>query len=265
MTDIDYLITESTYANRMHRVRRSAHEELLEQVQDACVKRPGRLIIPAFSVGRTQAILFTLKRLIESGDLPQIPVFADSPLALESTNIHFRFHDLMNEEAREELKSTGELFGFEQLRLVQDEDDQEDMEYQRDPCIIVSSSGMMDGGRIQAHLQDQVMNPMCTVLIAGYCTPGTLGARLLNGENPVRILNKERYVYARIRQTDVFSAHPDEEGLLKYLKNSLSSRLKKLFLIHGVEEDMEVFQTRLKGELSCDVELPEKVQIFRLN
>ncbi|MBR9861097.1 MBL fold metallo-hydrolase [bacterium] len=264
MENLDYLICEATYGNRSHKVQISPLEELKSQVIQACVNKAGRLIIPAFSVGRTQAILFTLKQLFESGEVPSIRVFADSPLALASTNIHNKFRSYLNEEAKMSAAETGELFDFKELHLVQDESDAQDMELYHDSCIIVSSAGMLEGGRIQQHLQDHVSNPLCTVLIAGFCTPGTLGAKLLDGINPIRIKNQDRYVYAKVLQTDVFSAHPDKDGLLRYIESCKSDSNFKLFIVHGEESGMEAFSELVKDKLNIPVEVPRKGQTFSL-
>ncbi len=264
MPKLDYLVTETTYGNRLHKETRSAEDVLYEQVYESCVKNNGRLIIPAFSVGRTQAILFTLKKLFKSKKLPPIRVFADSPLALASTNIHNRFSDFLNLEARSYAKDQGSLFDFKSLQLVEDEEDVEEMDYYQDACIIVSSAGMLEGGRIQQHVSDHIQNPKCTILIAGFCSPGTLGEKLLSGATMLKIKGKEKYVYANILQTDVFSAHPDANGLKEYLNESDHSALKKIIFVHGEEESMELLKADLPSALAEKVQIPERGEEFNL-
>jgi metallo-beta-lactamase family protein len=264
MPNLDYLITETTYGNRLHRETRSSEEVLLEHVTKACIKNNGRLIIPAFSVGRTQAILFTLKKLFQSGEVPPVRVYADSPLALASTNIHNRFTDFLNTEAKSYAIEDRSLFDFKSLYLIEDEDDAEEMDYYQDACIIVSSAGMLEGGRIQQHISNHIQNPKATVLIAGFCAPGTLGEQLLSGVSMLRIKGKDKYVYASILQTDVFSAHPDAEGLKSYFSASNSAELKSIFFVHGEESSMTMLKDTLKPDLAKKVIIPDRGQEFTL-
>lgn len=258
MEDLNVLVTETTYGNRQHKEKRSAEEVLIEQVTNTCIKQDGRLIIPAFSVGRTQAVLFTLKKLFTEGKLPPIRVFADSPLALASSQIHNKFSHYLNKEAKSYKSEHGGLFDFKSLHLVEDEDDIEDMEMYRDACIIVSSAGMLEGGRIQQHINDHIQNPLCTILIAGFCSPHTLGAKLLEGHSTIRIQGKDRYVFAKILQTDVFSAHPDIDGLQDYFENTDNPNLKKVYFVHGEESSMYDLKNELEETFRAKVEIPAR-------
>ena len=264
MQGLNYLITETTYGNRQHKEKRSPEDVLIEYVTKTCVDQEGRLIIPAFSVGRTQAILFTLKKLFNTGILPPIRVFADSPLALASSNIHNRFSDYLNDEAKNNMLVDGSLFDFKSLYLVEDKSDVEDMELYRDSCIIVSSAGMLEGGRIQHHISDHIQNPSCTILIAGFCSPGTLGAQLLEGRSMIRVKGNDKYVYAKIDQTDVFSAHPDTDGLQDYFEATHTDQLTKLFFVHGEEESMYELKSLLSDDLQKKVVIPSKGESFQL-
>ena len=264
MPELDILVTETTYGNRKHKEVRSAEEVLIEQVTNTCVNQEGRLIIPAFSVGRTQSVLFTLKKLFNEGKLPPIRVFADSPLALASSNIHNKFSNYLNEEAQQHKSAEGSLFDFKSLHLVEDDEDVEDMELYRDACIIVSSAGMLEGGRIQHHISDHIQNPLCTVLIAGFCSPGTLGAQLLEGKSTIRIKGNDKYVFAKILQTDVFSAHPDIVGLTGYFEKSDSSKLEKVFFVHGEEEAMYDLKDTLNDSFQSKVIIPGRGEEWKL-
>jgi metallo-beta-lactamase family protein len=264
MEGLDYLVTETTYGNREHKEKRSPEDVLVEYVTKTCVDQEGRLIIPAFSVGRTQSILFTLKKLFNEGKLPPVRVFADSPLALASSNIHNRFSDYLNDEAKNYKLGDGSLFDFKSLHLIEDKSDVEDMELYRDSCIIVSSAGMLEGGRIQHHISDHIQNPSCTILIAGFCSPGTLGAQLLEGRSAIRVKGNDKYVFAKIDQTDVFSAHPDTIGLQDYFEASNDGQLTKLFFVHGEEESMKELKTLLSDNLKNKVTIPSKGEIFLL-
>ena len=264
MQGLNYLITETTYGNRQHKEKRSPEDVLIEYVTKTCVDQEGRLIIPAFSVGRTQAILFTLKKLFNTGILPPIRVFADSPLALASSNIHNRFSDYLNDEAKNNMLVDGSLFDFKSLYLVEDKSDVEDMELYRDSCIIVSSAGMLEGGRIQHHISDHIQNPSCSILIAGFCSPGTLGAQLLEGRSMIRVKGNDKYVYAKIDQTDVFSAHPDTDGLQDYFEATHTDQLTKIFFVHGEEESMYELKSLLSDDLQKKVVIPSKGESFQL-
>jgi metallo-beta-lactamase family protein len=264
MQGLNYLITETTYGNRQHKEKRSPEDVLIEYVTKTCVDQEGRLIIPAFSVGRTQAILFTLKKLFNTGILPPIRVFADSPLALASSNIHNRFSDYLNDEAKNNMLVDGSLFDFKSLYLVEDKSDVEDMELYRDSCIIVSSAGMLEGGRIQHHISDHIQNPSCTILIAGFCSPGTLGAQLLEGRSMIRVKGNDKYVYAKIDQTDVYSAHPDTDGLQDYFEATHTDQLTKIFFVHGEEESMYELKSLLSDDLQKKVVIPSKGESFQL-
>ena len=264
MQGLNYLITETTYGNRQHKEKRSPEDVLIEYVTKTCVDQEGRLIIPAFSVGRTQAILFTLKKLFNTGILPPIRVFADSPLALASSNIHNRFSDYLNDEAKNNMLVDGSLFDFKTLYLVEDKSDVEDMELYRDSCIIVSSAGMLEGGRIQHHISDHIQNPSCSILIAGFCSPGTLGAQLLEGRSMIRVKGNDKYVYAKIDQTDVFSAHPDTDGLQDYFEATHTDQLTKIFFVHGEEESMYELKSLLSDDLQKKVVIPSKGESFQL-
>lgn len=262
MPSLDYLVTETTYGNRLHKETRSPEDVLKEYVNEVCNQKNGKLIIPAFSVGRTQAILFTLKKLFDTGQLPPVRVFADSPLALASSNIHNRFTDFLNQEARDAAALGENIFNFKSLSLVEDAEDIEEMDLYRDANIVVSSAGMLEGGRIQQHLADHIQNPLCTVLIAGFCSPGTVGAKLLSGDTQIKLKGKYRYVYANIAQTDVFSAHPDAEGIKSYLASTKHNNLKHVFFVHGEEIAMQELRENLKEEYS--ITIPAKGEEFSL-
>jgi metallo-beta-lactamase family protein len=264
MKGLNYLVTETTYGNREHKEKRSPEDVLIEYVTKTCVDQEGRLIIPAFSVGRTQSILFTLKKLFNEGKLPSVRVFADSPLALASSNIHNRFSDYLNDEAKNYKLVDGSLFDFKSLYLIEDKSDVEDMELYRDSCIIVSSAGMLEGGRIQHHISDHIQNPSCTILIAGFCSPGTLGAQLLEGRSTIRVKGNDKYVFAKIDQTDVFSAHPDTNGLQDYFEASNDGQLTKLFFVHGEEESMNELKILLSDNLKNKVTIPSRGETFLL-
>jgi metallo-beta-lactamase family protein len=264
MDQPDYLVTESTYAGRKHKVTATPEEEMLMHVVKACVDQPGRLIIPAFSVGRTQGIVYTLRKLYQQGKLPRVRVFVDSPLAIKTTAIFPHYISELNEEARTEYAKTGELFDFEYLEMVMDQDGSEEIKYCYEPCVIISAAGMVEGGRIQEHIRNNIQNPFATVLIAGYCAEGTLGHRLLLGQPTVQINKKEVQIFAKISNTDVFSGHADHDALVDYVKDTGGTKLKKVFIVHGEEKSMFLFKDALEKEGMNAVFVPEKGDSFEL-
>ena len=264
MENLDYLVSESTYGGRKHFTdSRKAEEILLDQILDTCVERNGKLVIPAFSVGRTQAILFTIHQLYKDGKMPNIKVFTDSPLAIKSTRIYQHNINYLNEEAQEFQRKHGSLFNFPLLHVVEDDRESEYLSVLPEPCIIVSAAGMVEGGRIQMHVRNNIGSDQNTILIAGFCAEGTLGDRLLKGQGFVEINRKERPVHSKIDRTDVFSAHPDHPQLLSYFEETRKSgHLKKLFLVHGEETQMKTLAADVKGV--SEVYTPLKGQSFYL-
>lgn len=265
MTDLDYLISESTYGSRLHKELRSAEETMKEIIHQTCVENNGRLIIPAFSVGRTQVILFVIRKLMEAGEIPNIRVFADSPLAFASTHIHNKFTNYLNAEAKKYKNTNGTLFEFGDLYVLEDEDDKLELDYFSKPCIIVSSAGMLEGGRIQEHIVNHIRLPNCTILMAGFCAPGTVGAQLLEDRNYFYFKGKQFPVFAKIQQTDVFSAHADANALLTYFDKVKNPKLKKIFLVHGDEESQQQLEHLILEKIETAVYAPEKGEMMILN
>lgn len=258
MGNLDYLVMEGTYGSREHIEMRDAGEVLLDYLLELGKSPHSRLIIPAFSVGRTQALLFTLHRLYRDGKLPSVRVFADSPLGMNSGEIHQKYVNWLNPNARRYAEEYGNLFAFRQLFLVEDKEDEEMMRSFHSPSVLISSAGMMDGGRIQKHIADNIQNPDATILIAGYCTPGTLGHELLERKSSVLIRGREFPVFAKIAYTDVYSAHPDRNELAGYLRKTRDQgRLKHVFLSHGDPESLTAFRNYVE-QLKLDVIIPQK-------
>lgn len=263
---IQYLVCEGTYGGRKHLVTQPAEEELLQYIEETCIKYRGRLIIPAFSVGRTQAVVFTLNQLKKKGLIPpELRVFVDSPLAIKSTYVYENNFDLMNNEAQAFYKESGSLFQFDGIRYLEDKDEHDELRYYYDPCIIVSAAGMVEGGRIQEHISNNIDNPYATVLIAGFCAEGTLGHRLLQGQPKIKIKNREKNVYARIARTDVFSSHPDEAEILQYIhQTKAKNSLQSVFLVHGEPTALGALQQKLSEE-SFNTVIPSYKESFNLS
>lgn len=261
MSGLDYLVTESTYGGRNHQHNADSEEMMLKYIQDTCVKYKGKLVIPAFSVGRTQSIIFTLNQLYVKGLLPPVKVYTDSPLAIKTTRLYAEHINQLNPEAQEFYKANGQLFTFPNLYTIDEDFDSKMVSTMPEPAVIISAAGMVEGGRIQEHIRHNIGDAYSTILIAGYCADGTLGAELLKGRPSVLINKKERQVYAKVERTDAFSAHPDQEGLMRYLEASNYKSLKKIFLVHGDPDSLVKFKARIGLETAV---IPQMEQEFEL-
>lgn len=260
----DVIICESTYGDRDHTPVAEAEEALLAHVIDVCVTNKGRLIIPAFSIGKTQELLYTLNALSNDGKLPRIPVFIDSPLAISATGIVRMYSELFSDKVREELHTDPDLFSFPGTSFVRSADASKALNERQEPCIIVSASGMMEAGRVRHHLRHALPDPRNAVLAVGFCAPGTLGDRLLNGAEEVSLFGDKIPVKARILRMDFYSAHGDRTELQRYLSCQDPSKVKKLFLVHGVDNALEAFRDQLTEVGFRSIEIPAKGERFKL-
>lgn len=261
---VDYLVCESTYGNRLHEHHMTPEDALADVIQRTCIDIPGRLIIPSFSVGRTQALLYTLNRLYTERGFPPIKVFSDSPLAFESSKVYLKNIKLLSKEAKEFYEENEALFDFVNFEFLDSSKASKAVSNYGEPCIIVSSSGMVQGGRVEYHVATNISNPYCTILIIGYCAEGTLGWRLLNGQPTLGIKGKEYPVNAVIEKIDVFSGHGDRADLMKFVEMQSPEKLKKLFLVHGEESSMVSFKETLAEAGYNQVEIPKKGDSYQL-
>jgi len=260
---VDYLVCESTYGGRFHSTDQNLQDKLVDTINETCVKFPGRLIIPAFSIGRTQALVYSLNKIFSEGLLPPVKIFVDSPLASFATDVYRRHHHLLNEESQHFYQTRGDEFEFDELSYVHDKKESQSVSNYHEPCIIISSAGMLEGGRIQDHLYYNIQNYYCTILFIGYCAKGTLGDRLLRGDSIVRLRNRDLMVYATIKQTDLLSGHGDHNDLVNTVKQQDHSKLKAVFLVHGEHKRMHSLKEALL-EQGFNVNIPEKGEIFEL-
>ncbi|WAC40484.1 MBL fold metallo-hydrolase [Pedobacter sp. SL55] len=252
---VDYLVCEATYGGRLHSKDTSLEETLIKTIEETCVKNPGRLIIPAFSIGRTQSLIFKLNQIFSKGLLPPVEVFVDSPLANHATEIYRKHHQYVNEEAQSFYQAKGDEFEFDNLTYLQTQQESLAVSNYLDPCIIISSAGMLEGGRIQDHLYYNIQNYYCTIFFIGYCAKGTLGDRLLRGDPIVRLRNRDLMVYAKIAKTDLLSGHGDHDDLMNVVKQQDKATLKKVFLVHGEMSSLNAFKGALQEE-GYNVEIP---------
>jgi metallo-beta-lactamase family protein len=261
----DYLITESTYGDRLHPADKDTEEDLLKIVLDTCVTKAGKLIIPSFSIGRTQEIVFVLNNLFNKGLLPKIEVFVDSPLSVNATEI-FRLHpECMNEEVKQVLKTDPDPFGFNSLHYIKNVDESKALNDYHNPCIIISSSGMLEAGRVKHHVANNVSNWRNTILIVGYCTPSSLGARIQEpGLRYISIFGEMHEINAHIAKIEAFSGHGDSNEMRAFLSCQNKSEIKKTFLVHGEYEVQKIYCESLKKDGYHDIEIPVAGQEFVL-
>lgn len=262
----DYIITESTYGDRLHSTLDEADKELMLVVKDACAKRLGKLLIPSFAIGRTQEIVYALHRLKLAGDLPDIDCFVDSPLACSATNI-YRLHDEnFNEDIREFMENTKDPFGFDNLTYVRTVDDSKKLNQYNRPCIIISASGMMEAGRIKHHLANNIEDPKTTILCVGYCSPTTLGARIMRGDKKVSIFGNVYSVRAHLERIDAYSGHADYNELIQYLScQKGNKKLKNIFIVHGEGEVRDTYAGHLRDAGFKKVYVPHFRESIELN
>jgi metallo-beta-lactamase family protein len=261
----DYVIMESTYGNRRHETPDEASERLARVVRDAH-RRRGKVIIPAFAVGRTQELVYALHQLSNEREIPHLPVFVDSPLAANVTEV-FRLHpECYDQELRHFLESDRDRnpFGFENLTYVRDVRDSKELNFLRESAIIISASGMAEAGRILHHLRNNIENAANTVLFVGFQAENTLGRRLLDGLSPVRIFGEQHIVRARIERIDGYSAHADRDELLDWVGHMDRKRLRQVFLVHGEIEPATALAQGIQALGIDQVAIPERGDRFEL-
>lgn len=254
----DYIIMESTYGNSLHENVSGTEDLLLEWIQRTCLENKGKLIMPAFSVGRTQEILYALNQLSLENRLPQIPYFVDSPLSIEATDMVKRYPKYFNRRIQNVLKNDDDPFSFPGLNYVKSVDQSKALNFMNGPMVIISASGMADAGRVKHHISNNVENSRNAIVMTGYCEPSSLGARLLSGAKEVGIFGVEHQVNASIGQIRSMSAHGDYEDLSQWLACQNPSEVKQLFLVHGEQEVQVEFKKRLLKKGYADVVIPER-------
>jgi len=260
----DFIICESTYGDRLHEAPDNAEGKLLDIVKRTCIDKKGKLVIPAFSMGRTQEIVFILDKLKNENKLPEIPIFVDSPLSAKATVIVRSHPEGFNEKLTAYIKKDPDPFGFPNLKYIQDKKDSQALNNFEGPCVIISASGMADAGRVKHHLRTTISDPANTVLITGYCAPRTLGAKLVNGEKQVRIFGDLFDVNANVESILSLSAHADYAEMIRYLACQNASRVKTIFLVHGEPEVKEAFREKLLAEGYPKVVIPKRGETYPL-
>ena len=256
----DYLICESTYGNRLHDDELVSEEQLLGVVEETCMYKKGKLLIPSFSVGRTQEIVYVLNELYNDGRLERVPVYVDSPLSANATEIFRRHADTLNEQVRDTMRFDPDPFGFNTLRYITDVQQSKALNKSEQPCIIISSSGMLEAGRIKHHVSNHIDDPRTTILIVGYCTPTSLGARI---QDPtlryVSIFGYDHRIQAQVAKIEGFSGHGDYKEIIQYFAGCQNvEKIKKTFIVHGEKQAQEQMKEHLHEAGFQDVMIPAK-------
>jgi metallo-beta-lactamase family protein len=253
----DFIILESTYGNSLHDLHNPTPDHLLEWIEKTCLKKKGKLIIPAFSVGRTQELLFALNQLELERRLPELDYFVDSPLSVHATQIVKKYPHDFNARIQKILEKDEDPFQFAGLQFVKTVDESKLLNFRNEPCVIISASGMADAGRVKHHISNNIENSRNSILMTGYCEPHSLGARLLSGKKEVNIYGVAHEVHAEVGSIRSMSAHGDYEDLSQFLSCQDPKAVKKLFLVHGEYEVQVDFRERLLRKGFMDVEIPE--------
>jgi metallo-beta-lactamase family protein len=262
----DFVIMESTYGDRDHAPASKARE-YLRDCAISTYESGGKLLIPAFALGRTQEVVYRLNQLWEEGSLPPIDVFVDSPLAINITDVYGKHPECFDEEMIETLEtdSDGDPLGFTRLKYVRRVEESKALNTRRGPAVIVSASGMCEAGRILHHLRNHLGKPSTTVLFVGYQAQHTLGRRLIEGRNPVSILGGEVHVRARVERADSYSAHADRRGLTEWAERTRrAGRVQRFFIVHGEESSARTLAAGLRRGGTAEVVVPERGQTFEL-
>lgn len=253
----DYIILESTYGNSLHDNNVTTPDMLLRWIEKACLQKKGKLIMPAFSVGRTQELLYSLNQLEIENRLPPVNYYIDSPLSVEATEIVKRYPQYFNKTIQRIMQNDQDPFSFEGLHYIKTVDQSKQLNFMNGPMVIISASGMADAGRVKHHISNSIENSHNTILLTGYCEPRSLGGRLVAGEKEVGIFGVQHEVHAEIGVIRSMSAHGDYEDLCQWLACQDARQVKKLFLVHGEYEVQQNFKQRLIKKGFLDVEIPE--------
>lgn len=260
----DYVLLESTYGSSLHKDAEPAENLLKEIIYQTCILRGGKVIIPAFSVGRTQEILYSLNHLEETGILPDVKYYVDSPLSIKATQVVKSHPENFNKRVQDLMLHDADPFMFKNLTYIQDVNESKALNLNQEPAVIISASGMAEAGRVKHHIKNIIADEKNTILMVGYCEPNSLGGRLMAGYTTVRIFGEEYPVKAEIRSIRSMSAHGDYEDLLRFMSCQDPKLVKKLFLVHGEYEVQSIFKEKLIAAGFKNVEIPERDQSYDL-
>ena len=261
--EADYLIMESTYGGKVH----GPVEEVANRLADIVARtaaRGGKIVIPAFAVGRTQQIVLLLHQLAEAKRIPDIPIFVDSPLAVNATEAYRNHPEYYDAETAAYLKGAGDPFGFGKLRYIRELSESKALNAMKGPFIVISASGMAEAGRVLHHLRNNIGNPKNTVLIVGYQADNTLGKRLVDRVPEVSIFGEMMRVRAEVQVINELSGHGDQNDLLEWMKPTVA-KLKRVFLVHGEPERSEALRSAIGEHYNLPVVIPARGEGFDLS
>ena len=261
--NVDFLQIESTYGGREHAARDNADETVRRLVSETLAQK-GKVIIPAFSVGRTQQIVYVLHQLTLAGKLPRVPIFVDSPLSVNATEIYRLHPECFNSTIYKFLHEKENPFGMANLTYIREAGESKKLNDLKEPAIIISASGMAEGGRIRHHLKNHIGYANNLILFIGYCAENTLGALILAGKNPVNIFGEPHQVRAKIASIDSYSGHADKNELKQYV-DRISGNLRKIVCIHGEESQCLAHAESLRAmKPNAEVLVPEYKQVLTI-
>ncbi|MGA8598836.1 MAG: MBL fold metallo-hydrolase, partial [Bryobacteraceae bacterium] len=261
--EADYLILESTYGDRLHQPLGNVEEKLLQLVSKT-IARGGHVIVPAFAVGRTQQLVLILHRLVEKKLLPDIPIFVDSPLAINVTDVFRRHPEEFNSEAATFVQGGGDAFGFHRLRYMREASESKALNDLRTPFVVISASGMCEGGRVLHHLWNGIEDPRNLILITGFQAANTLGRRLVERQSEVKIFGEPMRLRAEVSALNELSGHADQQDLVEWVR-PIAPKLKKTFLVHGEPGAQQALASVLAEQLRLDVACPSRGESFALD
>jgi metallo-beta-lactamase family protein len=263
---VDALICESTYGGRRHAPVTEMEAQLLEPFRRAC-ERGGKIVIPAFSVGRTQELVYCFHQLVQEGKIEEIPIFVDSPLSVNVTDVFREHPECFDRETWDLIRTSKEhdAFGFERLTYIRDVEESKALNDRRGPFVVISASGMCEAGRVVHHLAHAVPDPRATIMIVGYQAEHTLGRKLAERQPTVSIFGEPKDVRAEVVVLDSFSAHADEGELLAYVRKFSPADLDSIFLVHGDLEQARMLQASLEHAGFGSIQIPKRGDRTELN
>lgn len=261
--NVDYLQIESTYGNREHAIRTDADATVGKYVSETLTQR-GKVIIPAFSVGRTQQIVYVLHELSCAGKIPRVPVFVDSPLSSKASNVYEKNRAVLRADLPAAFCDTNSPFLMKNLTYITDVEDSKKLNDRREPMIIISASGMAEAGRIRHHLKNNIGDPKNLLLFIGYCAEGTLGDQIIRGKTPVNIFGDPYPVRAKVVSIDTYSGHADRNELKHYVQR-ISGNIRRIFCVHGEETQCLAHAETLRAlKPAAQILVPEYNQVVEI-
>jgi metallo-beta-lactamase family protein len=261
----DYIIVETTYGDKRHDIRFNTIKTIREWLEKTCIEKGGKLIIPAFSVGRTQEVLYALNQLHIEKRLPELHYFVDSPLSQKATAVLRKHTHHLNDRLQQVLEIDDDPFHFDGLKYIESVEDSRKLVDFEEPCVIISASGTADAGRVRHHLKSTLADKKNSILFVGYCSESSLGGELLSGKGTVELFGEDCDVCAEVGRMEGMSAHGDCDDLTKYLSCQDPKKVKGVFLVHGEYKVQQDFSARLERKEFKNVEIPTQHQEYELD